>query len=234
MGPAIEFENTGLTLGNTEILRGISLQINAGELHYIIGPNGGGKTSLIRSLLGQMPHSGTIRIHWQENRTLGYVPQSLNFDPTLPITVEDFLVMNITRRPAFFWPGNRVKNIIAGLLDKTGMAEKARRSFGQLSGGERQRVLLAQALYPAPSLLILDEPATGLDREGAEIMRDILEQLKDKGVTIVVIHHDLAEVKERGDTVSCINRKLLFSGKPEVELSPERIFSVFQSRQGGV
>ncbi len=231
MGPAIEFEKTGLTLGNTEILRDISFQIKAGELHYIIGPNGGGKTSLLRSLLGQMPHSGTIRIHWQENQTLGYVPQSLHFDPTLPITVEDFLVMNIARRPAFFRPGSRVKRSIAGLLEQTGMGAKARRPFGQLSGGERQRVLLAQALYPEPSLLILDEPATGLDRKGAEIMRAILEQLKAKGVTIVVIHHDLAEVRERGDTVSCINRELLFCGKPEVELSPERIFNVFQSRQ---
>ncbi len=229
MGPAIEFEKTGLSLSNTEILRNISFRVEAGELHYIIGPNGGGKTSLIRSLLGQMPHSGTIRIHWQKSRVLGYVPQSLDFDPTLPITVEDFLVMNITRRPAFFRPKNRVKGIVAELLENIGMAEKAQRLFGQLSGGERQRVLLAQALYPAPALLILDEPSTGLDREGAEIMRTILQQVKHAGTTIIVIHHDLAEVRERGDTVSCINRELLFSGKPKVELSPERILGIFQS-----
>ncbi len=228
MGPAIEFENMGLTLGNTEILRGVNFRVEAGELHYIIGPNGGGKTSLIRSLLGQMPHTGTIRIHWQENQTLGYVPQSLNFDTTLPITVEDFLVMNIARRPAFFRPGKKVDSVIAELLDKIGMTGKIRRPFGQLSGGERQRVLLAQALYPQPALLILDEPATGLDRVGAEIMHTILRELQDQGVTIVVIHHDLAEVRERGDTVSCINRELLFSGDPRIELSPERILGVFQ------
>ncbi len=234
MGPAIEFERVGLTLGNTEILRDISFRVETGALHYIIGPNGGGKTSLIRSLLGQMPHSGTIRIHWQENKTLGYVPQSLNFDTTLPITVEDFLVMNIARQPAFFRPGKRVKGIIAGLLKKIGMEEKSHRPFGQLSGGERQRVLLAQALYPQPAMLILDEPTTGLDKTGAEIMHSILKELQKKGVTILVIHHDLAEVRDRGDVVSCINRRLLFSGDPQVELSPERILGVFQSNRGAV
>ncbi len=233
MGPAIEFENLGLTLGNTEILREINFRVEAGTLHYIIGPNGGGKTSLIRSLLGQMPHTGTICIHWQENETLGYVPQSLNFDTTLPITVEDFLIMNIARHPAFFRPGKKIKGIITELLEKIGMADKTCRPFGQLSGGERQRVLLAQALYPQPALLILDEPTTGLDRVGAEIMYTILQELQNSGVTIVVIHHDLVEVRERGDAVSCINRRLLFSGDPQVELSPERILGVFQASRGG-
>lgn len=228
MGPSVVFENMGLTLGNTEILKNINFCIEPGELHYIIGPNGGGKTSLIRSLLGQMPHRGTIRIDWQENRTLGYVPQSLNFDTTLPITVEDFLVMNITMQPAFFRPRSKVRGHIAELLAKVGMEGKLKRPFGQLSGGERQRILLAQALYPEPAMLILDEPSTGLDRVGANIMKELLGELRTRGVTIIVIHHDLVEVRENGDKVSCINRALLFTGKPAEELSSEKILGVFQ------
>jgi zinc transport system ATP-binding protein len=228
-GPSINFENVNLTLGNTRILKDLNFEIYSGALHCIIGPNGGGKTSLLRSLLGQMPHSGNISIDWHENRTIGYVPQTLNYDTTLPVTVENFMTMTCQNRPAFVNPSAKDWKAIKSALERVNMAGKSKRIFGQLSGGERQRVLLAQALLPEPSLLILDEPTTGLDKAGAAIMRGLLQELKTKGVTILIIHHDLMEVKEIGDCVTCINREILFSGCPTKELSAERIMSIFSS-----
>jgi len=90
-GPSIEFQNVNLTLGNTRILEDVTFSVRAGEIHCIVGANGGGKTSLIRSMLGQMPHSGEISINWHDNQTIGYVPQTLEFDKTLPVTVLDFM-----------------------------------------------------------------------------------------------------------------------------------------------
>ncbi len=226
-GPSIHFENVSLTLGNTEILNELTFKINSGSLHCIIGPNGGGKTSLLRALLGQMPHTGTIDIGWNKNRNIGYVPQTLNFDTTLPVTVENFMSMTCLNKPAFMNLSAKDRNILNKALERVNMAEKSKRLFGQLSGGERQRVLLAQALLPEPSLLILDEPTTGLDKAGAEIMRDLLHELKNMGVTILIIHHDLMEVKEIGDCVTCINREILFSGCPTTELTADRILNIF-------
>jgi len=228
-GPSISFENVSLTLGNTEILNNLSFDIYSGALHCIIGPNGGGKTSLLRSLLGQMPHSGNIKIDWHGNRTIGYVPQTLNFDTTLPVTVENFMSMTCQTRPAFLSPSAKDRKLIEAALERVNMAGKSKRIFGQLSGGERQRVLLAQALLPDPALLILDEPTTGLDKAGAAIMGGLLQELKAKGITILIIHHDLMEVKKIGDCVTCINRKVLFSGCPTEELTAERILNIFSS-----
>jgi len=228
-GPSISFQDVSLTLGNTEILNNINFKIYSGALHCIIGPNGGGKTSLLRSLLGQMPHTGDIHINWEKNRTIGYVPQALNYDTTLPVTVENFMAMTCLSRPAFMKPSPTDRIEIKAALEQVNMAGKSKRIFGQLSGGERQRVLLAQALLPSPSLLILDEPTAGLDKAGAAIMRGLLKELKAQGVTILIIHHDLMEVKEIGDCVTCINRGVLFSGCPTEELTAERILNIFSS-----
>lgn len=230
-GPNILFEEVGLKLGGNQILENLSFSVSSGSIHCLIGPNGGGKTSLIRSLLGQMPHSGTISLGWNGGKITGYVPQALDFDRTLPITVEDFMTIISQRMPVFCGTGQTTKPKIHTALERVGMAGKQKKPFGGLSGGERQRVLLAQALMPRPHLLILDEPATGLDKTGAAVMHGLLKELKDEGTTIVMIHHDLAEVKQIGDAVTCINRQLLFSGDPETLLTPERILSIFSSAQ---
>tara|TARA_Y100001954_G_scaffold233482_1_gene286865 strand:- start:18919 stop:19650 length:732 start_codon:yes stop_codon:yes gene_type:complete len=229
-GPSIHFDSVALALGGNSILHDISFAVEAGTIHYVIGPNGGGKTSLIRCLLGQMPHSGTIRICWGNETSVGYVPQALDFDDTLPMTVVDFMAMiGQSRRPAFlgFSIGKDKKAYEA--LDRVGMLGRKDRPFGSLSGGERQRVLLAQALLPEPKLLILDEPATGLDKAGAAIMHGIIEELSAAGTTVVIIHHDLGVVRDMAHGVTCLNRELLFSGDPATELTPERIYSIFST-----
>ena len=229
-GPSISFEALTLKLGGNSILNAISFTVEPGSIHCIIGPNGGGKTSLIRSLLGQMPHTGTIRISWNSaEQTTGYVPQALDFDRTLPLTVGDFMAMTVQKRPVYFGMSGKKAKIIGHALSRVGMEEKVDYLFGGLSGGERQRVLLAQALIPEPSLLILDEPATGLDRKGYESMHSIMEEMRTKGTTIIMIHHDISEVRRISDMVTCINQKVLFSGTPEEMLTPETILSIYSS-----
>jgi zinc transport system ATP-binding protein len=232
-GPSIHFEELSLKLGGNTILDAINFEVRQGSIHCIIGPNGGGKTSLIRSLLGQMPHEGTIRMRWQgKSRVIGYVPQALDFDRTLPLTVANFMAMIWQNRPVFSGNSAETKERIRSSLERVGMENKADYLFGGLSGGERQRILLAQALIPHPQLLVLDEPASGLDQKGAEIMHFILQEIKASGTTILMIHHDLKEVKKLCDQVTCINQKILFSGDPEALLTPEKILNIYSARKG--
>lgn len=229
-GPTIHFDNVSLSLGGNSILSGVGFSVERGSIHCIIGPNGGGKTSLIRCMLGQMPHVGTIRICWKLNTTMGYVPQALDFDDTLPMTVADFMAMICRKhRPAFIGIGRGDRSRVHEALDRVGMLDRLDRPFGSLSGGERQRVLLAQALLPEPKLLVLDEPSTGLDKSGSAIMHGIIRDLSAAGTTVVVIHHDLGVVRDMGHCVTCLNREVLFSGDPRIGLTPERIFNIFSA-----
>jgi zinc transport system ATP-binding protein len=226
-GPAIRFTGVGLQLGGNQILHDVGFSIEPAQLHCIIGPNGGGKTSLIRSLLGQMPHSGEIRVDWPAGRRIGYVPQILEFDRDLPMTVDDFMAIIGQDLMAIFGISKRNRAAVDEAIDMVGLRAKRRRRMGELSGGERQRVLFAQALIPFPDLLVLDEPLAGVDGAGAEIISDLVVDLRNRGVTVVWIHHDLAEVKRIADKVTCINRTVAFSGHPDDVLTRERILEVF-------
>jgi zinc transport system ATP-binding protein len=219
-GPAIRVERVSLALGNTQILDGVTFAVAAGEVHCLIGPNGGGKTSLVRALLGQMPHSGEIAIEWGDGRTVGYVPQALDFDKTLPVTVDDFMAMICQRRrPAFLGLSRANRALADAALERVALVGKRKRKLGSLSGGERQRVLFAQALIPPPGLLVLDEPMTSMDEVGAERFATLIRNLARDGVTVLWIAHDLAQVREMADSVTCINRRVLFSGPPREVLA---------------
>jgi zinc transport system ATP-binding protein len=228
-GPGIRFEHVGLALGGTQILHDVNFSIAPGAIHCIIGPNGGGKTSLIRSILGQMPHTGSIAISWGDNRAIGYVPQALDFDKTLPVTVDDFMAMVCQKtRPAFIGlsKANRVR--AGAALERVGLVGKSKRKLGSLSGGERQRVLFAQALIPEPGLLVLDEPMASMDEIGAGRFVNVIQELSREGVTVVWIAHDLAQVRELASGVTCVNRTVLFSGPPRevlADLSVDVLFS---------
>ncbi len=232
-GPAIRFEHVSLALGGAQILRDVNFSVAPGEIHCVIGPNGGGKTSLIRSLLGQMPHTGNIKIEWGapggDSRTIGYVPQALDFDKTLPVTVDDFMAVVCQKyRPAFIGLSRANRPRANDALARVGLVAKNNRKLGSLSGGERQRVLFAQALLPPPALLVLDEPMTSMDEVGAELFVKVIQDLAAEGVTVIWIAHDLAQVRALAAKVTCINRTVLFSGPPgEVlaNLSADVLFS---------
>lgn len=228
-GPAIVFDQVALTLGRTAILDGVSFRVASGSIHAVVGPNGGGKSSLIRALLGQAPHKGLVRLDWPGDGPGGvaYVPQALDFDRGLPMTVEDFLAVLCQRRPAFLGPAKNMG--YAEALARVGMADKRRRRFGALSGGERQRVLLAQALIPAPDLLILDEPMTALDEAGADLFAGLVENLRAAGTTVLWVEHDLAAVRRLAGRVTGLNKNVLFDGPPAEMLSPDRVMDLFST-----
>ena len=214
-GLEISIKNLNLVLSGNEILEDINLTVKAGEIHCLVGPNGGGKTSLLRCVLGQMPFTGSIEMKYEKDKIIGYVPQILDFERTLPITVEDFMAMTYQIRPCFLGISKKYKAEIDDLLKRLGVFEKKKRLLGNLSGGERQRVLLAQALFPKPNLLILDEPLTGIDKA-------------DEGMTIFWIHHNLTQVKELADTETCIKKRVIFSGDPKEELKEDKIMRIFE------
>jgi zinc transport system ATP-binding protein len=228
-GPSIEFEHVNLRLGNTHILQDVTFSVRAGEIHCVVGANGGGKTSLIRSMLGQMPHTGNITINWHDNTTVGYVPQTLEFDKTLPVTVLDFMGMTCQRRPVFLGIKRTHRQQIDEVLERVGMGAKGKTKLGSLSGGERQRVLFAQALIPEPSLLVLDEPMTGLDLEGKEILERSIVEFAQSGGTAIWINHDIAQVHEIAQTLTYIDREILLEGDPRQVLTSGIAAQLFPS-----
>lgn len=233
-GPAVVFEHVGLVLGRTDVLSEVALRVEPGTVHAIVGPNGGGKSSLIRCLLGQAPHAGAIRIDWPgAPGRIGYVPQALEFDRGLPMTVMDFLAALVADRPAFLSPKAVVKAAILAALAEVGMEGKAGRRMGALSGGERQRVMMAQGLMPAPDLLVLDEPMAVLDEAGAQIFERLIGTLTARGTTVLWVEHDLAAVRRLAGRVTGLSRTVLFDGAPEAELTPERVLALFSHRAGG-
>lgn len=213
-GSAVKFRNVSVRLGGQNILDDISATVRKGEIHCIVGPNGGGKTTLVKSLLGQMPHLGEIAITGRPGLVIGYAPQSLDLDRSLPLTVRDVMRIMNQRRPVFFGGSKRNGPMLDAALERMGLGGKARKLFGLLSGGERQRLLFAQALVPAPDLLVMDEPTSNMDEEGTLLVERIVRELGAKGTTVIWINHDWDQVRRVADTVTGISRTVTFSGPP--------------------
>lgn len=232
VGPAIAFEGVALTLGRTDILQGVDLHVAAGSVHALVGPNGGGKSSLFRALLGQVPHRGRIALHWPGERpgVVAYVPQALAFDAGLPMTVMDFMGAMCQQRPVLMGLSRRWKAPVAAALQQVGMLDKSKRRMGALSGGERQRVLLAQALVPTPDLVLLDEPMSALDGAGMRVFEAVLAHWRARRVTVLWIEHDLDAVARLADRATGLNRRVLFDGPPASTLTPDRVLALFSHR----
>jgi len=231
-GPSIELKCVCLTLGATLILDNISLSLNAGTVHAIVGPNGGGKSSLIKTILGQTPHQGEVVLSWPDQHELiAYAPQALEFDRSLPMTVMDFMAALCQRRPTFLGQSKKFKTQINAALHSVDMLGKAKRRMGDLSGGERQRVLLAQSLIPAAHLVILDEPMAALDKAGIDIFQSLLTNWRKQGTTVIWIDHDLKAVNQWADSLIGINKRVLFHLPASQPLAQEQLLSLF-SNQG--
>ena len=213
-GPAVSFEHVNLQLGGVPILHDVSFRAKPGELMCVVGSNGGGKTSLIRSLLGQMPHTGTIRIESDGPIQIGYVPQFLEIDRTLPLTVANIMTVMVQRKPAFFGTTRKHASEIEAALDKVGFLEKRNRRFGGLSGGERQRVMFAQALMPEPDLLVLDEPTSNMDEAGTRRIEELVLELNTAGTTVLWVNHDGAQVRRVAQSAIVVEGTITFQGAP--------------------
>ncbi|MCW8331740.1 metal ABC transporter ATP-binding protein [Photobacterium sp. SDRW27] len=231
VGPNICLKNVGLQYGDNTILHDICHGFSPGQCHVVMGPNGGGKTSLLRSILGLTPFSGDIQIQWPENKgNVGYVPQKAAFESSLPLTVMDFILLNQSRTP-LFWPKwrNRSKEQSHALaqLERVGMSARADRRMGQLSGGEQQRVLFAQALLDNPDLVVLDEPTTGMDEQGVRYLESLIHELVAENKTVLAVHHDVTAVRRLDARVHVVNRQLIDSGSVADVLVPEKIERLF-------
>ena len=229
----IDLDRISVRRGGQVLLQDVSMHIHCGQLTVLIGQNGAGKTTLIKALLGQMPHTGTIRhvdshgLDIPHLRT-GYVPQVLQFDREMPLTVQDYLAASISRRPVWAGVGKKTRAKVKQMLADVNAAELADRPLGRCSGGELQRVLLALALEPAPDLLVLDEPVSGIDRNGLRMFLDMLIELRrTRHMAILLVSHDLRFVREYADHVVLLEKSVLTQGTPGEVFGSQEFLSVF-------
>jgi zinc transport system ATP-binding protein len=212
--PLVEFVDVSLRRMHHLLLSHVTFSIRPQTVHAVLGPNGAGKSTLLLALLGQAPFDGRIVAHWRHDGRIGYVPQAFAVDASLPVTVEDFLALTRQRRPVCLGVGRTAQMRIAELLRAVGLDGLARRPLSVLSGGELRRVLLAHALDPRPELLVLDEPAAGLDEWGTERLESLVTGLKREGTTVLLVSHDLDQVRRIADSVTVIDRTVLCEGTP--------------------
>ena len=230
---ALRLRNVAVTLGGAQILSGVTAQPAVGVLNAIIGPNGAGKTTLLRAILGLIPYSGTIELgRAADGRalTMGYVPQRLDFDRGMPITVLDFLCSGLQRRPLWLGHARRARRKAGEQLERVGGRSWADRRLGKLSGGERQRVLLAMALTRHPDILLLDEPVSGVDVAGEELFCDLLGSLQREGrYTMLLVSHDLSIVTRHAQYVICLNQTVQCQGDTLRTLTADNLQRLYQT-----
>ena len=224
MEAAIDIRNLSVKRGGVQILTDVSFTVYTDEITAVIGPNGAGKTTLLLAILGLISHEGTIRLFPERKGSpcIGYVPQRLDFDRGTPITVYDFLSLSIQRRPLWFKSGK--KKIVREGLEKVEAMHLGKRMLGTLSGGEFQRILLALALQVGPDILLLDEPASGVDLAGEQLFCDLLSNLQREGdFTLILVSHDLSVVSSHAEKVLCLNRTVSCSGKTAEVLTSDNL-----------
>ncbi len=201
----LEARDVGWQVGGETILSGVSLTLFASEILTVIGPNGAGKTSLLRILMG-LVEPGTGSIWRQPGLRIGYMPQRLAIDPGLPLDVDRFLRL-----------AERDPQAIAATAAEVGIESLLKTPLAAVSGGEFQRVLLARALLRNPRLLVLDEPAQGVDVNGQAALYRLIDTVRRRHrCAVLMISHDLHLVMAATDTVLCLNRHVCCAGKPEV------------------
>jgi len=219
----IAAENVSVSYGSNTVLRDVSLAVKPGEIVTVVGPNGSGKTTLLRLLIGAASPS-TGRITRKPGLRIGYVPQKLHIDPTLPITVDRFLRL----------PGGTTRAACAAALERAGVPGLSRRQMSALSGGQFQRVLLARALINAPDLLLLDEATQGLDQPGSAAFYLQIEEVRQKtGCAVLMISHELHVVMAASDRVICLNGHVCCEGAPEAVSAAPEYRALFGSGTGG-
>ena len=214
--PAITVRDLNFSYTDFPVLENVSFRIETNDIVSVVGPNGGGKTTLLRLLLGlETPGSGEIRVFGESprraRRRIGYVPQHAQYDPAFPITVMDVVLMGRLGagglRGLFGWPSASDRRAATEALEEVEMTKAARRQLMSLSGGQRQRVMIARALCSKPELLLLDEPTANVDSKGERRIASLLKQLADR-MTILCVSHDLGFVGETTTKALCVNRRV--------------------------
>ena len=213
-GPSIRLDQADVRVDNTQLVAPVSTRFEGGQWHAILGPNGGGKSTLLKMLMGLMPHHGFVNIDWPkgEKGRIGYMPQMLPFDRSVPISVLDYVLMSVSTRP--LWFGRSLSPDVKAVIQDMRLSHMLNRKIGALSGGERQRLLFACALLQSPSLLVLDEPLSGLDQAGQKEMLGLFSAFKKRGGTIVMVEHNWQVVIDYCDQAYWVEGELKAKGSP--------------------
>ena len=229
----IRINDLGVKFGKDVILEDVNLHMHCGELTVVIGPNGAGKSTLLRAILGEIEHEGTIDLKEtstgnQREMRIGYVPQSLNIEREIPITVYDLFASFISRTPVWLFKSKKLYNKIYEQLKIFSVEDCIDKQVGKLSGGQLQRVMLSIAITPMPNLLILDEPVSGIDENGVRDFYRIVNELKTKyDLSILLVSHDLHLVKKYADKVILIDKTILAQGTPDEVYKNESFREIF-------
>lgn len=215
-----KISNISVKYGKEQVLKNVNIHIHCGELTVIIGKNGAGKSTLLKAILGEVEHTGTITFMDIKSKLtkkikIGYVPQSINVEKNMPTTVYDMFASCISKVPVYLKKDNKAYNEIKAHLKIFGVDRLINKGIGDLSGGELQRVLLAIATKPAPNLLILDEPVSGIDKNGIKDFYKIVNKLKTQyDMSIILVSHDLELVKKYADKVILLDKEVIKEGTP--------------------
>ena len=236
--PALAVRDLTVAYRDDPVLWDIDLTVPSGTLMGIVGPNGAGKTTFIQSVLGLVePAAGQIRIFGtpydtQRNR-VGYVPQRGSVDWDFPTHALDVVMMGLYGQLGWFRrPGRKERETAHAALDKVGMLDYAGRQISQLSGGQQQRVFLARALVQDADLYFMDEPLQGVDATTERAIIDLLRELRSRGCTVIVVHHDLQTVAEYFDQVMLLNVRRIASGPVEDVFTDENLRLTYGGRVG--
>lgn len=206
----VTLRDVGVTYDGVEALEHVNLEIGEKDFLGVIGPNGGGKTTLVKAILGTVPHTGEVKLapelfHGSE-RLIGYMPQISNFDRAFPISILEVVMSGLQGRRGFrsrYTKADRSKAL--QLLEEAGIAEAARHPVGEVSGGQLQRALLCRAIIAEPRLLILDEPTNFVDNKFEKALYDSLREL-NKRMAIVMVSHDIGTITSVVKEIVCVNR----------------------------
>jgi len=235
MSALLTIRDLCVQLGGHPILSGVNAELERGSITAVIGLNGAGKTTLLRALLGEVPRTGQVQFHCGHDHSrpqpqhVGYVPQKLRLDANLPLSVLDLFGLCLRRWPLFAGLGRRFRQRVIDLLARVDSAHLVDRLVDRISGGELQRVLLALALEPHPELLLLDEPAAGIDFHMQHGFYELIGDLNRRtGVTVLLVSHDLSMVNRVARHVWCLqDGKIECQGEPQVILTGETLSRVF-------
>lgn len=232
--PAIEVR--GLTTGYHQepVLEGVDLLVRPGSLVGVIGPNGGGKSTLFKTILGlQRPWSGEVLVEGRRGKpghVVGYVPQTETVDWSFPVRVRDVVMMGrYPRLGVLRRPSRQDTEVVEHALEQVGMTDHRDAQIGQLSGGQRQRVFIARALAQQPSILLLDEPVSGVDAVTQHQIFELIERLCRERTTALVASHDLSCVAQRFDQVLLLSGRVVAYGAPEDVLTQDLLNETFHS-----